>query len=262
MPNVDIEVIAPLVSSIFFYTIVLAVAEASRRILDQVLSKKSILYRFLIEFIGTAQICTCVFENVVIVQHYGVSSFFIITSVLGVIFGSINRGSYGTPLAPIELFHYGEITLLRFLSIVLAEICGGAIAWKSAKLLWFYSLEYSDAHLQQFIASQNSCSLNYQREFLLVLAFEIIGSFAMRTVIPRLPEISGKYLAPAFISSLFSFAILFVGDSGLDPVVASSLFFGCAGLSTQWFILLYWASFIGKKYYINDEMKKIFRFVR
>ncbi|EYB99984.1 hypothetical protein Y032_0118g708 [Ancylostoma ceylanicum] len=35
-------------------------------------------------------------------------------------------------------------------------------------------------------------------------------------------------------------SILFIGDSGLDPIVASSLFFGCSGLSAQWFILLYW----------------------
>ncbi|PIO67748.1 hypothetical protein TELCIR_10493, partial [Teladorsagia circumcincta] len=83
-------------------------------------------------------------------------------------------------------------------------------------------------------------SLSARRDFIFALAFEVTGCFVIRLVLPRLPSNIGKYLAPAFIASLFSFAILFIGDAGLDPIVASSLFFGCNGLSAQWFILLYW----------------------
>ena len=94
-----------------------------------------------------------------------------------------------------------------------------------------------------------------QHEFYFMMAFEIFGAFLMRTTIPRIPEKAAKYAIPAFVSAIFSFcklvsksgksqspAILYVGDAGLDPVVASSLFFGCRGLSQQWFILQYWVS--------------------
>ncbi|KAL6728471.1 hypothetical protein Aduo_010242 [Ancylostoma duodenale] len=236
----DFTVAGPLVAAVCYYGTVLGTAELSRRILDKTISKKTSFHRFLIELIGTAQICTCVFENAVIVQHYGVSSFFIATTVLGFIFSSTGRGSYGTPLTPIEMLYYGEIRLSRFLLFLLAEMMGGAIAWHIARTLWFHSLQYSQTHMEMFVNSQNTCSIVHQRDFLIVLAYEITGCFAMRSVLPRLPANVGKYLAPAFIASLFSFSILFIGDSGLDPIVASSLFFGCSGLSAQWFILLYW----------------------
>ena len=80
--------------------------------------------------------------------------------------------------------------------------------------------------------------------FVFVMLFETCGTFAIRFVTSRLPKESSKYLAPAFMSSLFSFAILFVGDSALDPLVGSTLFYGCTGLPTQYFILLYWVSSI------------------
>ncbi|KAK6013525.1 hypothetical protein OSTOST_21156, partial [Ostertagia ostertagi] len=195
----------PLLAAVCYYGTVLGTAELSRRILDRTIAKKSSFHRFLIEVIGTAQICTCVFENAVIVQHYGVSSFFIVTSVLGFIFSSTGRGSYGTPLSPIELLYYGEMRLSRFLMFLLAEIVGGSIAWHIAKSLWFHSLQYSQAHMEMFVNSQNMCHITHQRDFIFALAFEITGCFVIRLVLPRLPSNIGKYLAPAFIASLFSF---------------------------------------------------------
>ncbi|WKY00557.1 hypothetical protein Q1695_014971 [Nippostrongylus brasiliensis] len=226
----DVTAAGPLLAASCYYGLVLGTAEISRRVLDRTVSKKSPFHRFLIEVFGTAQICTCVFENALIVQHYGVSSFFIVTSVLGFLFSSTGRGSYGTPL------------LSRFLLLLFAEVVGGAVAWNIAKVLWFHSLHYSQAHMEMFVKSQNMCSIVLKRDFLVSLAFEVAGCFAMRLVLPKLPSNAAKFLAPAFVASLFSFAILFVGDAGLDPVVASSLFFGCGGLSAQWFILLYWVS--------------------
>ncbi|VDO76292.1 unnamed protein product [Heligmosomoides polygyrus] len=236
----DLASVGPLLAAVCYYGTVLGTAEISRRILDRTVSKKSSFHRFLIELIGTAQICTCVFENAVIVQHYGVSSFFIVTSVLGFLFSTTSRGSYGTPLSPMELLYYGEIRLSRFLMLLLAEMLGGALAWHVAKALWFHSLQYSQAHMEMFVNSQNMCTITHKRDFMFALAFEVTGCFTMRLVLPRLPSNVARYLAPAFIASLFSFAIVFIGDAGLDPVVASTLFFGCNGLSAQWFILLYW----------------------
>ncbi|VDK74741.1 unnamed protein product [Cylicostephanus goldi] len=158
-----------------------------------------------------------------IVQHYGVSSYFIATTILGFFYSSTGRGSYNTPLTPIEMLYYREIRgflmgqehfdqsgcyrLSRFLLYLLAEIMGGAMAWHIARTLWFHSLQYSQAHMEMFVNSQNMCSIVHQRDFLIVLAYEIAGCFAMRSVISRLPADTQKYLAPAFTASLFSFEL-------------------------------------------------------
>ncbi|KAK6051233.1 hypothetical protein COOONC_11262 [Cooperia oncophora] len=140
--------------------------------------------------------------------------------------------------------------LSRFLMFLLAEIIGGSVAWHIAKTLWFHSLQYSQAHMEMFVNSQNMCHITHQRDFIFALAFEVTGCFVIRLVLPRLPSNIGRYLAPAFIASLFSFAILFIGDAGLDPIVASSLFFGCSGLTAQWFILLYWVSISARFFFV------------
>ncbi|VDM81233.1 unnamed protein product [Strongylus vulgaris] len=105
----DITAAGPLAAAVCYYGTVLGIAELSRRIIDKTISKKTSFHRFLIELIGTAQICTCVFENALIVQHYGVSSYFIVTTILGFIYASTGRGSYNTPLTPIEMLYYREI---------------------------------------------------------------------------------------------------------------------------------------------------------
>ncbi|WKY00558.1 hypothetical protein Q1695_014971 [Nippostrongylus brasiliensis] len=235
----DVTAAGPLLAASCYYGLVLGTAEISRRVLDRTVSKKSPFHRFLIEVFGTAQICTCVFENALIVQHYGVSSFFIVTSVLGFLFSSTGRGSYGTPLSPIEMLYYGEMRQVVTISAAPFRRSG----W------WSCCLEYRQSFVVPLAALFSSTYGNVCEKSKYVfhssqvsLAFEVAGCFAMRLVLPKLPSNAAKFLAPAFVASLFSFAILFVGDAGLDPVVASSLFFGCGGLSAQWFILLYWVS--------------------
>lgn len=88
---------------------VLFLAELSRKIVDLTCRRNTALYAFLIEFIGTAQMCTCVYENGIIIKHYGVWGFFTVVSSLLLVGGVINRGAYVSPLVPIELYVHGSI---------------------------------------------------------------------------------------------------------------------------------------------------------
>ncbi|VDM85979.1 unnamed protein product [Strongylus vulgaris] len=64
----------------------------------------------------------------------------------------------------------------------------------------------------------------------------------MRLIIPNLPIRGKSYTVAATVAAFLSFALVYVGVPGLNPVVASSRMFGCDGLDTQWFIALYWVS--------------------
>lgn len=60
---VSYQVIFPGLVCIIFYLVVFFLAQMVRKTLDYVMKKNSNLYVFLIELIGTVQMCTCVYEN-------------------------------------------------------------------------------------------------------------------------------------------------------------------------------------------------------
>jgi hypothetical protein len=69
--------------------------------------KQSTLYIFLIELIAVAQQCTCVYENGVIIRHYGPAGFFFAIFGILLVTSRFNRGAYGLFLTQFfELNHF------------------------------------------------------------------------------------------------------------------------------------------------------------
>ena len=232
------ETVFPALVSIIFYLVVFFLAEFSRKTLDYFVKKNTRLYVFLIELIGTVQMCTCIYENSIIVKYYGVVGFFLTVVSLLVIGGLINRGAYVSPLAPIELFLRGKLNSEKFMSIILAQTIGGFAAFRCANSLWYYSTAYSNDHFSLY--KQLPCSIVYKVSFIYVFIFEIFGAFLLRLILHRLPDAYKQYLAPITVSTFLSFALAYIGVPGLNPVTASSRLQGCPGLDLQWFIMLYW----------------------
>ncbi|CAI4232075.1 unnamed protein product [Auanema sp. JU1783] len=224
------------ISAFLYYCVIFLTSELSRRAVDRAFAKSSTIHVFFIELIGTVTICTCVFENGVIIVNYGIGAFFIVSTVLGFLFGTLGRGAYGNPMAPLEQYFYGEMKGSRLTLLVLAQIVGGIMSWRITTELWRYSLPYAPSHEMFYNNSLQACHLTYHQPHLYMIAFEICGTFVMRTVFPRI----AAWAIPAFISAIFSFAISYMGDAGLDPIVSSTLFFGCHGVSQQIFMFQYW----------------------
>jgi hypothetical protein len=59
----QIEALFPGIIAIGYYAFVFFFAEISRKLVDYAVKKSSLIHAFLIELIGTAQMCTCVYEN-------------------------------------------------------------------------------------------------------------------------------------------------------------------------------------------------------
>ncbi|CAD6185991.1 unnamed protein product [Caenorhabditis auriculariae] len=230
--------LVPLFSAIYFYTVVLVGAELSRRLLDLTLSKKSALYRFLIELIGTTQVLSCVIEHGIIKEYYGLTAFFFTLLIVGFLFGVLNRKASCAPLVPIEKYIYGDRSLGHVISILVAEVLGAMLAISLTNKLWALSAPYSDPHLT--FMSETACQVTHYRNVPIVLAFETIGAFALRFLLSQLDENIIKYMGPLFVASIFSFATSLIGDSAMDPLVATTLWYGCAGITSQYFLLLYY----------------------
>ncbi|VDN55393.1 unnamed protein product [Dracunculus medinensis] len=223
-----------------FYGVVFIVGEIARRIVERFISPGNVLHCFLIEAIATAQMCTCVYENAIILRHYGAVGFFFVVASVLFLGGCVNRGAFISPLAPIELFFYQTIGIERFLALLSAELIGAYSAFRIARQLWYWSLDLSVDHILNYETS-TFCSFTYKVPFALVLGFEIIACYLMRTIFSYVSVMNYKqYFIPPIISAFLTIALVIIGIPGLNPIVATSRWYGCDGLTTSWFITVYW----------------------
>lgn len=63
MDFIDPEEVSPAAVSVIYYLIVFILAQISRKAIDYVVKRNTLIYLFLIELIATIQMCTCVYEN-------------------------------------------------------------------------------------------------------------------------------------------------------------------------------------------------------
>ncbi|MFH4982183.1 hypothetical protein AB6A40_008892 [Gnathostoma spinigerum] len=227
----------PLAVSLCFYLTVFAVGEISRRITERFVSHDSNLYFFLIEAVSTAQMCTCVYENAVIIRHYGPLGFFFVVSCIGCMGAILNRGAFASPLKPVEMFYYRSIGVDKFLATLSAQAVGGYAAFRIARHLWYLSLNLATDHAINYNAS---CAFSYKVSYWIVFSFEILGCFLLRATLVRIPDKMRRIGGPITMAAFLTFALSFIGVPGLNPTVASSRMQGCDGLDLRWFFLTYW----------------------
>ncbi|CAG9534646.1 unnamed protein product [Cercopithifilaria johnstoni] len=229
---------SPLLVATSFYLSVFVIAELTRKLVDKYETPGSLLYHFLMEIIATAQMCTCVYENAVIIRHYGLLGFFFTVALLIFSGSFMNREAFVSPLQPIELYYKGIFPLKRLLVTIAGEMIGGYSAYRVARYLWYWSLNLSPDHALFY--EFTSCKLTYKVPFMFVPSFEVFGCFLMRHILFRIPTNFKIFMVPAVVSAFLTFALVFVGVPGLNPTVASSRLQGCDGLDTIWFIWTYW----------------------
>ncbi|KAF7624761.1 Aquaporin [Meloidogyne graminicola] len=234
----NVETLLPAIIAISYYAFVFFFAEISRKLVGYVFKKTSLIYVVLIELIGTAQMCTCVYENSLIIKHYGPVGFFFVVSTLLLSGNLLNRGALVNPLPVIEQFFTKKISSERFLALLTAQTIGGYSAFRFANSLWYYSLSYSVDHHQLF--ERLPCTISYKVPFNYVFFNEIFCAFILRFAINRMPYFIKTRLLPFIISGFLTFSLVYIGIPGLNPVVASSRLMGCPGLDLQWFMITYW----------------------
>ncbi|KAL3994273.1 putative integral membrane protein [Acanthocheilonema viteae] len=228
----------PLIVATCFYLSVFVIAELTRKLIDKYETPGSLLYHFLMEIIATAQMCTCVYENALIIGHYGLLGFFFTVTLLIFSGGVMNREAFVSPLPPIELYYKGIFPLKRLLVTIAGQMIGGYSAYRIARNLWYWSLNLSPDHALFY--ELTSCKFSYKVPFMFVPSFEVFGCFLMRYILLRIPANFKIFMVPIVVSAFLTFALILVGVPGLNPTIVSSRLQGCDGLDTIWFILTYW----------------------
>ncbi|CAI5445112.1 unnamed protein product [Caenorhabditis angaria] len=224
--------------ALIYYSTVILVCQLGRYICDKTLSKKSRFYILAIEFFGTLQVTTTVYENAVIDIYLGRKCFALTLFIMGILFAYYNRGAYCGPFMPIEQFYYNKISLSHFVQLLAAQFSAGYISYRFARTIWLQATIQSEPHIN-IVGIYEQCAFNHPYHIYLHLLFELVGSFTIRHVLTR--STSSTFSA-FFMAMVFTGVVTFVGDQALDPLIATTLFYGCRGLDFQHFILVYWIS--------------------
>ncbi|KAF1764830.1 hypothetical protein GCK72_004780 [Caenorhabditis remanei] len=224
----------PLYSALGYFALVFGLGEVARILTAKYVSSRGNSQLFLYELIGTIQMCTCVYENGIIFKNYGFPAIFLCVGLLLTAGGIFNRGAW-TNCAPIfEQFIFGNLGSTKFITILSAQLIGATFASKFAYLIWNLTAPYSSAHLE------NASNLDCQTAGI-VIAFEIVGAFVVRVVVAQLLARPALIrLIPFAISAYLTLALYIVGVPGLNPIVATARLYGCQGIDTSSFMILYW----------------------
>jgi hypothetical protein len=232
------EYFIPLLVSITFYVAVFALAEICRRITDRFISPKKYIHTFLMEFAASVQMCTCVYENGVILKNYGVIGFFL--TVIGLLIAGnyANRGAFVNPLPVIELLYKNVISIERAIVLLSAQLVGGGLAFKTASYIWYLTMDLVNDH--QYFHENLPCAFTYKHSLMVAMAYEVFGCFIIRYASGKLPGRAKGYVMPAMVSFFLSVAFVHIGVPALNPLTVSARMMNCKGLDREMFFFTYW----------------------
>ncbi|CAB3402814.1 unnamed protein product [Caenorhabditis bovis] len=255
----------PLRDTLIYYGTVTASCELARHVCDRFLDKKSTLFLFAIEFLGTLQVTTTIFENGVVDIYFGRQMFALTLFTMGLVFAFCTRGAFCSPLAPFEQYVFGKMKLKEFIRTIIAQLFAGYCSYRFARTIWTQTYVPSEAHTRM-ASLVDQCQFNHQYQLYVHLAFELIGTFIVRHVLVRATSEERdsriRTIFPAFFMAMvFTGTVTYVGDQALDPLVATTLFYGCRGIDVQQYILIYWLApvvgWLASAYVDNSKSKKL-----
>lgn len=108
--NLSLGRFFPLIQATLFYAFVFITTHLGRKVVYYFFPRPSTAHYFCIEFLATACMTTCVYENGIILANYGVIGFFFIVISILLTGSYINRGGMINPLAVMEGFYKGIIS--------------------------------------------------------------------------------------------------------------------------------------------------------
>jgi len=221
---------------------VIAFCEIARQIVLQALQRRGTQLReCALELISTVQLCACVYENEFVIKYYGVFGFFFALFALVLVHSRTLRAT-GNPLALIDLWFRGALTTGDFVARLVAQMLGGALAYRCARLFW--RLEVSHDHQRHF--QQFFCARELQVAIWVCVLHEVLATFVDRlAVLSARQHLSVEKARVASAASLATVSSIGLLKSACKPVftnpmLGSSRFIGCRGESPLSNVSIYW----------------------
>lgn len=130
----------PVVVSVLFYVYSVGICELGRQLVYRYVRVDFELQSLLVEFLGTLQLCTAIYENKFVSYHYGLTAYTVALAVVIVVHCYTFRTAYANPCAWLISFYYRSITVTTMLAYLFAQISAAFLAWKAASLFWYLNI--------------------------------------------------------------------------------------------------------------------------
>ncbi|PNF16062.1 hypothetical protein B7P43_G04583 [Cryptotermes secundus] len=225
-----------LVVSALFILLTLVLANGARRLLDR-LVKDSFMRLLLQEAIAAFELCACCFELIIVADNFGVSAYGIFLFLL-TIWWAFNWGdATACPYTHIEDVVLGNTDIRTAVLISAFELAGGMISFKYVQLLW--SLEISETHRDRAFGE---CFTDLQVPVLYGAAIEGTATCLCRIASNALSEFKPRFSTAidSFISTSLVVAAFDYSGGYFNPVLATSLKYGCRGNTLIEHVVVYW----------------------
>ncbi|KAG8235632.1 hypothetical protein J437_LFUL015665 [Ladona fulva] len=204
------------------------------------------------EAIAAAELCGCCFELIIdvfldiyseidfasiVADNYGVSAYAVLLFLLTIWWSSNWADATACPYNHLEDYVSGNTDLFSVILKGLAELIGGVSIFKLIQYLW--ALEWAETHKGR---AYEECSADLQVSMMMGALIEGVAVCICRICSRALGDLEVKYstVIDAFIGT--SLVVLAFNYSGgyFNPVLATSLKFGCKGNTFVEHMVVYW----------------------
>jgi hypothetical protein len=225
----------------------LIISEVIRRILFAVFgnSNNAIVLRILLEFVAMFEVLVIAYERGILGTTYGVigwsSPLFLVSLWRSYSWKNIRA----CPYVLMEEWICNAISTLSLILLIAAELAGGLAAFGYfTKHVW--SQQFSNAHALKISTLHRGCHWTIPGHFLEAAGYEAAYAFTFSL----LCRILGRFMTTSVLTPVIKAAVFtsLVMHGGLfNPALASSILYGCSGMTVFEHVAVYWvgASFGG-----------------
>ncbi|XP_026473151.1 aquaporin-11 [Ctenocephalides felis] len=229
------EGVHPLVWSAGFIAFTLLLAQVCRMAASR--TQRGMIRSLILEGIAAAELCASCFELIIVADNYGVSMYAIFLFVLTIWWSMVWGDATACPYTLLEDVVEDKATLREAVLKTWAQLVGGCLIFRYVQLFWY--LELSPTHTGR--AFEN-CTADLQVSPMLGTAIEGIATCLCRLTSkvishhePRFAAALDSFVGTALVVAAFNYS-----GGYFNPVLATSLKFGCMGHSAWEHVIVYW----------------------
>ncbi|KAM3723032.1 Aquaporin-11 [Dirofilaria immitis] len=232
------------IASLIFYLSIFIICELLRYIIHRWLIRR--LPRFLIglllEFIGTLQVCTPMFDVNLILQTYGLFGIFIEITVIEIANAFFLRDAIAHPCPLVTTASRKRLALRTAFLVFVVQLSAAYLSYCFARTFWKFGLH--PMHNELLIEAH--CEADLTATLTAGSLIEGLATFSSKAVEFFAAEWYVNSSAQMLINCIFAGFITAVGINytGMyaNPIVAWACTFNCRGVTHLGHLIVYWLS--------------------
>ncbi|KAL4003388.1 putative integral membrane protein [Acanthocheilonema viteae] len=232
------------IASLLFYLSVFAICELLRHIINHWLIRR--LPRFMIglllEFIGTLQVCTPMFDVNLILQTYGLFGIFIEITAIEIANTLFLRDAIAHPCPLVTTASRKRLALRTAFLVFGVQLAAAYLSYFFARTFW--KLRLHPMHDQLLIVDH--CEADLTATLTAGSLIEGLATFSSKAVEFFANEWYAKSRAQMLINCMFAGFLTTIGINytGMyaNPIVAWACTFNCTGVTHLGHLTVYWLS--------------------